>query len=146
MNYLFDTSSILNIIKSRKDAAIKVLKENYTLQLALYEIRNAIWKDITLLKSYSLDTGLKIISTVKKLLNYMNIINPNYPKNVLTIAANLPATFYDASYIAATLENNLTFVTDDKKLTEKIKQNILYQRIFQNNTRNIITNYIIDHT
>ncbi|MHA1834776.1 MAG: hypothetical protein ACTSV7_12405 [Candidatus Baldrarchaeia archaeon] len=76
MNYLFDTSSILNIIKSRKDAAIKVLKENYTLQLALYEIGNAIWKDITLLKSYSLDTGLKIISTVKKLLNYMNVINP----------------------------------------------------------------------
>lgn len=123
MSYLFDASSILNIIKNRKSDAIKVLKGNCTLQLAFYEIGNAIWKAVILLKSYDLDMGLKIISTVTKLLSYMSIVNPKHPKNVLSIASNLPTTFYDASYIAAALENGLTLVTDDQKLINKINEN-----------------------
>lgn len=123
MGYLFDTSAILNIIKNRRGEAIKILKGNYTLKLARYEIGNAIWKDIALLKTHSFKTGLKILATINKLLEYLNIVNPTNLEDVLTIATGLQITFYDAAYISVALEKELTFITDDKKLYKKITEN-----------------------
>ncbi|RLI96776.1 MAG: toxin VapC, partial [Candidatus Aenigmatarchaeota archaeon] len=42
MSYLFDTSAIFRAIKEGK---IEILAGNYTIELARYELGNAIWKE-----------------------------------------------------------------------------------------------------
>ena len=43
------------------------------------------------------------------------------PLMTLKIAMKENLTYYDASYVSATLKNNLTLVTDDDKLYEASK-------------------------
>lgn len=51
MKLLFDASAILNTVKLLGQNAVKVFRENYTIRLALYEVGNAIWKGMYVLKS-----------------------------------------------------------------------------------------------
>mgnify|MGYP001626405038 CR=1 FL=1 len=53
MSYLFDASSIISIIQYMKRNALRVLSGNYVLDLTIYEIGNAIWKGVALLKIFS---------------------------------------------------------------------------------------------
>ncbi|MDK2372871.1 MAG: hypothetical protein QI197_05780 [Candidatus Korarchaeota archaeon] len=54
MRFLFDESSIINPIRGD----LRVLSEGYTLDLALYESLNALWKEHSLLKRMSRDLAL----------------------------------------------------------------------------------------
>ena len=122
--YLFDASSIINIVKNLREKSLDVLKNNYTIRLVYYEIGNAILKDVRIFKPYTLNEGLSVLNTIYNLLEYMRIIDiTDYHDEILSVAEKLSITFYDASYLVSAFKKCLTFVTDDTKILNSVKAN-----------------------
>ena len=79
MSYLFDASSIMNIIRHLKKDAAKVLRDNYVLDLTVYEVGNSIWKEAVLLKHLMESDALTMYKDMLKIFSHMNIIKPKIP-------------------------------------------------------------------
>jgi len=136
MNLLFDSSAILNTIRNMGGNAISILKSNYILTLTIYEIGNAIWKEAKLQKRIGLNEALILISNISRILSKMRIIVIDNPAKVLRVAYLMRITYYDASYITTTAENNLILVTDDRKLLNKIgEREEILKKIFKTEIR-----------
>ena len=115
--YLFDTPSI---IKAVKDNMIEVLIDGYIRWLTIYEILNALWKEIFLTKTLTIDDVSKIIKIFDRLLPLMKILGvKGLEKDIVNIALETGLTTYDASYIATALNNDLVLVTEDRELSRK---------------------------
>ena len=123
MSYLFDASSIMNIIRYLKKDAAKVLRDNYVLDLTVYEVGNSIWKEAVLLKHLMESDALTMYKDMLKIFSHMNIIKPKDPELVLGLAIKIKSTYYDAAYVVTASEEGLTLVTDDKRLIKKINDN-----------------------
>ncbi len=93
------------------------------MDLTFYEIGNAIWKVAKLQKRIEVDEVSKLLNMILIVKDKMQIIKVENLDAVFKIAYKLRITFYDASYIMAAAENNLSLVTDDKKLINKLEQN-----------------------
>ena len=120
--YLFDASAIVNLVKK---ASLTAFAEGVTLDLALYESLNAVWKEYRLLKRIDEDTALKlaeIISDLFKIIKTLSIKGSE--REILSLASREGTTVYDASYLYTALKNNLILVTDDRKLKEKASRHV----------------------
>ena len=119
MDYLFDANTIF---LGYKRVLEDIIVEGYTINLAVFEIGNIIWKEVSVYKSISIKEALEILEALSDLLELMTIININMlEKEILEIASELGVTYYDASYVYSAWKRNLVFVTEDKKLTRAIK-------------------------
>lgn len=123
MRLLFDASALLNTMRLYRHEAYKMLKGNLTLSLTKYEIGNVLWKETLLLKRLSIEEALEATSLLDKVLKIMVIVDPQNSSLTLKLAYNLQITYYDASYIAASAENNAKLITDDIRLAKKIQEN-----------------------
>lgn len=120
--YLFDASSILNLIKK---GVTEVFLQGVTINLAEYEALNAIWKEYKLLKRINEETALEyvdIVANIFKVIEKLSI--EGNEEKVFKLASKENLTIYDASYISLAAENKLTLVTDDQKLKEKASKHI----------------------
>ncbi len=122
MSFLFDASAFLNIVRLYGDSAIDILKDNYVIRLIFYEIGNAIWKELFLIKCISLEEALFLLRLMEKLSHYLILLEDSSSDIVLETAYGLGITFYDSSYVVAALERDLILITDDEKLIRKIER------------------------
>ena len=112
--YLVDASALVNVVKRGKLGA---LSRASTLDLALYESLNAVWKEVYLQKRLRRETGLKfakVVASVLALTEKHSI--GGLEEKVLELALEEGLTVYDAAYICVASEKGLTLVTDDEKL------------------------------
>ena len=115
--YLFDASSIVNLVKR---GIIKVFASGSTIDLALYESINAIWKEYKLLKRFDKDVALEFIGIISDIFEVIDIFSiKDLEEEVFKIASKERLTIYDASYVAIAKENNLILITDDWNLRNK---------------------------
>ncbi|RLI76694.1 toxin VapC [Archaeoglobales archaeon] len=115
---IFDASAIINICSRGEIEKL----EGHTSSLAIYEIGNAIWKQVYQRRKLSIDEGKKALSVLHEVLKNLEKLEIAHPEEVLRIAVNEGLTFYDASYLYLAVKNNLALVTDDKglyKIAEK---------------------------
>jgi predicted nucleic acid-binding protein len=122
MKLLFDASALLNIIRRCKEDAHNILKGNLTLSLARYEVGNALWKEVLLLKRLSVDEAVEVTSLLDKVLNIMITVEPLTTALTLKLAYELQVTYYDASYVVASVENQAMLITDDEQLIRRVKE------------------------
>ena len=125
MSYIFDASALLNLIRKAGSNAIEIVKENYILDLTLYEIGNALWKEAILLKRISLEEALKTISFIenlRKILIAKSLSDEDLLPKVLKISLQQKITYYDAAYITIAQNQKLTLITDDSKLIKTAKK------------------------
>ncbi|WP_243674925.1 type II toxin-antitoxin system VapC family toxin [Vulcanisaeta distributa] len=120
MSYLFDASSIMNIIKHMKRGALSILRGNYVLDLTMYEIGNALWKDVTLFRILTENEAVITYRDILEILNRMNVIKPSNAEAILKLAVRANLTYYDASYVVTASEKGLVLVTDDEVLIKRI--------------------------
>ena len=121
-SYLFDASSIMNLIKK---GLIRPLANGVTMDLALYESLNAVWKENRLLKRIGEDTALEytnIISEIFKVVEVWSI--KGLEEEVLNLAFKENLTVYDASYLYMAIKGGFTLVTDDQNLKNKALKHI----------------------
>ncbi len=113
----------MNITKYLRRDAVKILRNNYVLDLTIYEVGNAIWRETALLKYLVEDEALTMYKDMLKIFSHMNIVKPKNPELVLNLAMKIRLTYYDAAYVTVASEEDLTLVTDDKKLIKVINDN-----------------------
>jgi predicted nucleic acid-binding protein len=115
--YLLDVSAIVNIAKRGK---LKAFSRASTLDLALYESLNAVWKEIHLLKRMRKETGIKFAEVLAEALALIEKHSiSGLERKVLELALKEGLTVYDAAYMCIALEKGLMLVTDDEKLRKK---------------------------
>jgi len=114
--YLFDASAIVNLIKK---GFMKAFIKGFSLNLALYETMNAIWKEHKFGKIDE-ETALEYIEVLTMAFKLFEILSIGaYEKEVLKLAVKEELTIYDASYLFLAIKNKLILVTDDEKLKNK---------------------------
>ncbi len=118
---LFDASAIISMCMKRK---FDELLDGWTIELAIYEVGNAIWKQIFLRRELNLDEGSRALKGILDLINEMRIWKIEDKISILKIAVNEGITYYDASYLVAAIEGGFALVTDDKTLSQVAKNYI----------------------
>jgi len=128
---LFDSSAIINLCGERK---IDRLLEGWTLNLAFYELGNAVWRQVHIRKGMAIDKANMVLDPLVEIFRRMNKPKKEDALKTLEIAIKEGLTYYDAAYINAAVENSLTLVTDDeqlykisKKYVKTAKSDELYQ-------------------
>lgn len=109
---IFDASSIYRAIEID---CLEQLTRAKTIDLALYELGNVIWKEVDR-KRISLDEGIKLLEFVSKTISLMEIVNIGLRNEVLKVAAESNLSYYDASYLYASISQDEILVTEDEKL------------------------------
>jgi predicted nucleic acid-binding protein len=111
---LFDASSIYLLAK---EGCFEVLMGQSTLSLAIYELGNAILKDVRVFKSISPEEGMKVVSFLRRVLERMAIrAIDGHEDRILKLAEELRLPFYDAAYLQMALELGAPLVTEDAVL------------------------------
>lgn len=113
MRNIYDSSAIINLCAKKN---LDRLLEGETLDLAVYEAGNAVWRQVHLRKTLTREEGEKALTVLTETINNMKTAAIHDTTAVLNIAIEEGITFYDASYLHAAVKNNLTLVTDDERL------------------------------
>jgi predicted nucleic acid-binding protein len=115
MSFLFDSSAIINIIKSGKTRG---LAKGFTIELALFECLNTVWKWSHLLKQVSEADALELVELIALSFKAMRKL-PVDEKDTFTTALATGLTVYDAAYLSTGKRYGLTLVSDDSKLVAR---------------------------
>ncbi|MGC9178595.1 MAG: type II toxin-antitoxin system VapC family toxin [Vulcanisaeta sp.] len=115
MNLVFDASAIIRLVELKPDKAVNVLRNQYTVDLAYYEIGNYLWK-ISKLTTVNIELLLKVFNNV---IGFMNVIPIGLNGDIINLARRMNITYYDASYVYLTMKLNAKLVTEDRELIAK---------------------------
>ena len=117
-------SSALAVLLLKEEGWRKVkeiLREKpYTIELAVKEVANSIWKRVKLLRDIDENKALTILGDLLELRRTVLRIEPQdvYLGQALEIALKNDATIYDSLFIAQALTKKAILVTSDKKQAE----------------------------
>jgi predicted nucleic acid-binding protein len=122
MTYLFDASSLVNLVKK---GFLNAFSQGATADLAIYEALNAVWKEHHLLRKIDRESALTLVEVLHGVLNAIEMYSiKGFEEEVFNLALKEEVTVYDASYLHLAMKNGLTLVTDDIKLMEKAKKHV----------------------
>ena len=117
MERIYDSSALLNLLLSKGSKALPILSKQATLDLAMYELGNSIWKISSLHKKITKEEACKILSVCVRTMEKMEVMRINgIEDNVKGISLDAKQSFYDSAYVALAQRYNLELVTDDKNL------------------------------
>ncbi|MEM4563012.1 MAG: type II toxin-antitoxin system VapC family toxin [Thermofilum sp.] len=120
MKAIVDASSLLLMIKNvEEEALLDKLDGLATLDLAFYEIGNALWKQVVRGVA-SREEVERTALAIGKLLLVKGVIKVGWRdlgySAILNLAVDNGITFYDASYLAASIAFGVPLITEDEKL------------------------------
>ena len=120
--YLFDASSIVNLVKK---GSARVFEYGVTIDLAFYEALNAVWKEFKLLGRIDEEAALEYVDVLVKVFEAVETIDiKGSGRDIFDIASREGLTIYDASYLYLAIKNRLVLVTDDQKLKNKASKHV----------------------
>jgi predicted nucleic acid-binding protein len=128
-NFLFDTSSLLYILKSKQYQRLN--KNCHILDLTFYEYGNAVLNILmkrNVKDSQASEEGTKILlQAYEKIAEQITILtcqhSPAPLQDIFELAKNENLTFYDASYLHYCLIHGLSFITEDKQMAVAASRN-----------------------
>jgi len=124
MMYLLDASALVPLLSEFGEQLIVRAAEMrlFTLDLAVYEAGNSLWKLSTLLRSVSLGDAAEAMGVLRVVVVRGIVQAARFGELDLTRALEMASeegiTFYDSSYILAAESRAATLVTEDRKLRE----------------------------
>jgi len=94
-----------------------VVKMCITVDLAVKEVLNTIWRGYHVRRTISLDTAMRLQQVLSSMTGINILVEPEdkYVSRAFEIALKTGTTVYDALYIALALEKNTPLVTLDEK-------------------------------
>ncbi|MGC8983536.1 MAG: type II toxin-antitoxin system VapC family toxin [Desulfurococcaceae archaeon] len=94
-----------------------IVKQCVTVDLALKEVLNAVWKDVAVRKVISEDVAAKLRQVLHLMVGINVLVEPGdkYLDKAFEIALKNNITVYDALYIALASEKNLPLATLDER-------------------------------
>jgi predicted nucleic acid-binding protein len=123
LKYLFDASSITEILTKQMEDAVNTLAGESTLDLAIYELGNVVWKECRY-KNSSEDETSTIVGYIEQVLGVMDVrrIQLGDMQEIERNAVKLALSFYDASYLTTAKTRERTLVTEDELLHRAAKE------------------------
>ena len=107
----------MNLIKK---GSASLLSEGLTLDLAIYECLNVVWKECKLLKRLDEETASSFIEVIGDALSIIRMDSiKGSEKEIFDLVCREGLTIYDASYLYASMKMQAILITDDRKLKEK---------------------------
>jgi len=121
---LFDANAIYRLIREFPENAPDILAEGSTIDLAYYELGNALWKECLLLKRISSEEAKKSVDFLYAILERMQVVTAASSEGttVLDTALKSRVTFYDSAYLTEAKKSGKSLVTDDSKLAKAAKE------------------------
>jgi len=120
LSYLFDSSSIFIAFKRDKE---DLLLDNYTINLAIFELGNIIWKEAYVFRSMTIKDAVEILDMFSEILSTMKIIEiRSLKREILNLAVEMGVSYYDAAYAYVAKDKNLILVTEDKRLRNALSE------------------------
>ncbi|MDV3243555.1 MAG: type II toxin-antitoxin system VapC family toxin [Nitrososphaerales archaeon] len=117
MDYVFDTSAIF---WAMEENLIERLDGNYTLDLARYELGNALWKQRILLKKLGDGELERMVRLMSDVLTLMRVLTVEGSEGaVMKVATELGVSFYDAAFVYQAKAVGASLVTEDERLAGK---------------------------
>ncbi|MBS7645410.1 MAG: type II toxin-antitoxin system VapC family toxin [Candidatus Bathyarchaeia archaeon] len=110
---LFDPSAIINLCGEKR---LDRLLGGWTLNLAFYELGNAVWKQTHLHKAVKPEDAYIVLESLIEVFKRLKKPEAEDALRTLRLSLDEGITYYDASYIQAAIDNDLTLVTDDLQL------------------------------
>jgi len=94
-----------------------VVKMCITVDLAVKEVLNTIWRGYHVRRTISLDTAMRLQQVLSSMTGINILVEPEdkYVSRAFEIALKTGTTVYDALYIALAVEKNTPLVTLDEK-------------------------------
>jgi predicted nucleic acid-binding protein len=121
MKFLFDASSMIQVIKScEEEKALRLLNENCILDLTKYEVGNALWKEHVLRRAIEADEFRELLDLLRTIILRTKVLSVDAQDlpDVAEVAEKERITFYDASYVVIAKVQNLTLATEDANLAK----------------------------
>lgn len=118
---LFDASAIMLLAKNHPEETHERLKNEYLLDMTLYEIGNAVWKIYKLLRKPDKDKAIESIEQVHRLTALMikqEARNMHAYISIMDNAFQYNLTYYDSAYLTTAQQLKLTLVTEDEQLAK----------------------------
>ena len=96
---------------------VDYVKNSVSMDLAVKEVSNAIWKDYAVRKLIDYETALALFKIMSQLVGVNVVLEPEekYIEEAFKIALKTDITVYDALYIALAKSKNLPLLTLDVK-------------------------------
>ncbi|NPA99931.1 MAG: type II toxin-antitoxin system VapC family toxin [Crenarchaeota archaeon] len=114
MRYVFDASAIINLLRKN---VLSPFLHGATLDLALYETLNALWKEYKLLKKIDEETLNDFVNILCKIFKILELYSiRGFERQILDIACKEKITIYDAAYLVLAISKNAILITDDGEL------------------------------
>jgi predicted nucleic acid-binding protein len=121
MKYLLDASAIYKMAEANK---LDIISDSMTIDLARYELGNAVLKDCTIHKRIDAAKAEQLVNFLYEILDTMDKASVTDGDGIMETALDLKLSFYDAAYVRYSKTTNLTFVTEDDKLSKKLKEHV----------------------
>ncbi len=121
MKTVADASSLLLMIKHLNPRdLISIAKELTVLDLSAYEVSNALWKAVMLMKNLDRKEAILIHKTLFVLLQHCSTLRLEDLNHdaIMDLALEKRLTYYDASYLHAAASMKLPLTTKSRKLRE----------------------------
>jgi len=117
---LFDSNIIYKLIREQPQDAAEKLANGTTIQLAYYELGNALWRECLLLKRISIEEAEKSLDLMYSILQRMQVasLDNEAGSEVLDTAYKCNLTFYDSAYLVEAKKSDKILVSDDIKLAK----------------------------
>ena len=121
MKYLLDASAIYKMAEMNK---LDLITDSITIDLAKYELGNAVLKDCTIHKRIDSEKAEELVDFLYKILDTIYKISVTDGTSIMKTALDFKLSFYDAAYVQYSKATDLTLVTEDGKLEKKISEYI----------------------
>jgi predicted nucleic acid-binding protein len=112
--FLFDASAIANLIKR---GIFSPLADGMTLDLAVYEVLNVVWKENRILSVLDEKSAARLVESFSEVFAVVPVVSVRgSEKQVFELAVKENLTVYDAAYLYTAIRNRLKLVSDDEEL------------------------------
>jgi predicted nucleic acid-binding protein len=123
--YLLDASAfILLIKKANVQTTFRCLQNSLILDLTVYEVGNAIWRESSLAKFLTAEEAKMLEKVAQIILSRTDkILNEDITfQKIMEIAKTEGLSFYDSSYIYFAKQKNIKLITEDQTLKDKAQK------------------------
>ncbi|MDV3278305.1 MAG: type II toxin-antitoxin system VapC family toxin [Nitrososphaerales archaeon] len=120
MKALVDASTLLLLLKHMDGRKLAdIASDLSTLDVAVYEASNGIWKQVRLLNLLTRDDARKAHSALLRLASRISLVRWDEVDHAeaMDVAITRGVAYYDACYLVAAKSLGLPLATDDRKLT-----------------------------
>jgi predicted nucleic acid-binding protein len=101
---------------------VELLYRSYVQWLTLYEVLNAVWKELYLSKMIPAGRAVELARLLNRVVRFMRVLSVEGLEEVLRTAIDLGLTAYDSSYVVLAQKFNLKLVTEDEELKAKARK------------------------